>query len=70
MTTIWCRDKACAHNVVGKCEAEDIGLMLYDQIDHDGALYCSTFKAEDAERVRKGIEYEDDPMRQDSTLDW
>jgi len=57
MTTIWCEDKRCINNVVGKCIAADIGLRLYDQIDNDGALYCSTYKYEDAERVREGLPY-------------
>ena len=41
MTDVWCEDKYCIHNLVGKCSLDSIGLKMYDRM-----LSCAQYDAE------------------------
>ena len=32
MTDVWCEDKYCIHNLIGKCSLDSIGLTMYDRM--------------------------------------
>ena len=38
MTDVWCRDKYCIHNEIGKCALDSIGLEMYDRM-----LFCKQY---------------------------
>jgi len=39
MTDVWCDDKSCMHNEIGRCTLDSIGLKH----DPDIGLYCNTY---------------------------
>jgi len=43
MTDVWCEDKYCIHNLIGKCSLDSIGLTMYDHM-----LSCKQYDDEQA----------------------